>query len=198
MMRITPRHNNTPQAPASPPAHPGNAFVLSEGMEDTTVHRLWVTEQVHREITQWVNASLLRDPIPEVGGMLGGTFEKGPAGLETYLTDFLPARQVNFESPVRIDFGSQIMMDWDAYRQEKPGLQLVGWFHTHPGLTPYLSWVDLYTHKGFFRQPHQVAVVLDPLTDEWDTGCFSWQAVGEVNNKTDLKNYFSWNSIFTE
>lgn len=164
-------------------------------MPDSSAKKVWISPQVYESIHAWVQESLTLDPIPEVGGMLGGMRQESEGGWEIFLTHFLPARSVNFQSPVRIDFGSQIMLDWDRVCQENPGLQLAGWFHTHPGLTPYLSWTDLYTHQGFFGHPSQVAMVLDPLTSAWDLACFTWQRKGRMNNKPDLIRYFSWNSI---
>jgi 26S proteasome regulatory subunit N11 len=40
---------------------------------------------------------------------------------------------------------------------------ICGWYHSHPGHTCFLSEEDISTQKRMFNQPHQVAVVIDPL-----------------------------------
>jgi proteasome lid subunit RPN8/RPN11 len=48
-----------------------------------------------------------------------------------------------------------------------PELQLVGWFHSHPGHGVFLSAEDKKTQKRWFRQPWQVAIVMDPVHDAY-------------------------------
>lgn len=43
---------------------------------------------------------------------------------------------------------------------------LVGWYHSHPGHTCFLSRTDLETQTKFFSQPYHVAVVVDPVNEE--------------------------------
>ncbi|MBK9013914.1 MAG: hypothetical protein IPM82_07420 [Saprospiraceae bacterium] len=76
------------------------------------------------------------------------------------------------------------------------GNVLLGWFHTHPGHTPYLSDIDLKkTHELFYTRPFQVAIVLDTLTENFDTGIFSRKKSGQVNNKADFKHWVAWKTI---
>lgn len=43
---------------------------------------------------------------------------------------------------------------------------LVGWYHSHLGYGCFLSETDRMTQARFFRQPHQVALVIDPVRKE--------------------------------
>lgn len=43
---------------------------------------------------------------------------------------------------------------------------VVGWYHSHPGHTCFLSRTDLDTQKSFFNEPYHSAVVIDPVTME--------------------------------
>jgi proteasome lid subunit RPN8/RPN11 len=54
---------------------------------------------------------------------------------------------------------------WEAVwsRGEEPA-NIVGWYHTHPGMGVFLSGTDLRTQKLYFSSPWQVAVVLDPVS----------------------------------
>lgn len=60
-------------------------------------------------------------------------------------------------------------------RQRKlhhPELEMLGWYHTHPGWTVFLSGMDLFICNNFFNKPLDVALVIDPVKD--DRGWFQW------------------------
>lgn len=40
---------------------------------------------------------------------------------------------------------------------------LVGWYHSHPGHTCFLSKTDLDTQRAMFDQPYHTALVIDPI-----------------------------------
>jgi len=43
-------------------------------------------------------------------------------------------------------------------------LQIVGWYHSHPGFGVQFSEMDLFIQKNFFSGPAQIALVIDPLS----------------------------------
>jgi proteasome lid subunit RPN8/RPN11 len=45
-------------------------------------------------------------------------------------------------------------------------LKVVGWYHSHPGLSAFLSGTDKETQRKYFNLPHHVAVVIDPNIPE--------------------------------
>ena len=47
--------------------------------------------------------------------------------------------------------------------REMPKLQMVGWYHTHPGFGVEFSEMDLFIQRNFFPAPTQIALVTDPL-----------------------------------
>ena len=54
-----------------------------------------------------------------------------------------------------------------------PAMKIVGWYHTHPGFGVFLSDMDVFIHGNFFDLPWQVALVRDPVSEEW--GTFLWK-----------------------
>ncbi len=58
----------------------------------------------------------------------------------------------------------------EAFPDEKsPEIRVIGWIHTHPGLTVFLSGTDVSTFRknmSFCPDGRFIAVVVDPLTDE--------------------------------
>ncbi|MEI8195232.1 MAG: Mov34/MPN/PAD-1 family protein [Phycisphaerae bacterium] len=53
-----------------------------------------------------------------------------------------------------------------AKEQRCPKLQIVGWYHSHPGFGVEFSDMDLFIQKNFFGGPSQIAFVSDPLGGE--------------------------------
>jgi proteasome lid subunit RPN8/RPN11 len=53
------------------------------------------------------------------------------------------------------------------------GERVVGWHHTHPRLRVFLSGYDLFIHRHFFAEPWQIAMVVDPVWQEF--GFFQWR-----------------------
>ena len=62
-------------------------------------------------------------------------------------------------------------------------LPIVGWYHSHPGFGIFLSDYDLFIHENFFNAKHQIALVVDPQSDE--EGCFGW-----ISGEVQRVNYF--------
>lgn len=65
---------------------------------------------------------------------------------------------------------SQITRDRAKFR---PDLEMVGWYHTHPSWSVFLSGMDLFICDHFFNRPLDVALVIDPC--EGDRGWFFWK-----------------------
>ena len=51
-------------------------------------------------------------------------------------------------------------------KTKNPSLRVVGWWHSHPGFSCFLSPTDLKTQEYFFPESYQVALVVDPVRDE--------------------------------
>ena len=46
-------------------------------------------------------------------------------------------------------------------------LRILGWWHTHPDFGLFLSTTDIHTQKFFFPETYQVALILDPIRNEY-------------------------------
>ena len=70
-------------------------------------------------------------------------------------------------TPVSFKFTSD---SWQSINSKLPGLpeeerNIVGWYHSHPGLGVFLSVRDHLTQRSFFTNPWQIALVVDPNRD---------------------------------
>ena len=59
---------------------------------------------------------------------------------------------------------------WNAIHEEKDKkysrLQIVGWYHSHPGFGVEISDMDRFIHENFFPSETQIGLVTDPLSGE--------------------------------
>jgi len=137
-----------------------------------TVHddayRIVITAPVLESIIDYSEHDLRR----ELGGFLvGDVSASGPRIVE--VGDFLPAVDVQSRA-ASLTFTHDT---WAAMtrevRERFPDRSVVGWHHTHPGFGVFLSGYDLFIHRHFFREPWQVALVVDPRRQE--LGFFQWR-----------------------
>ncbi len=120
-----------------------------------------------------------RDLNHELGGFLvGGYYLDRRPYVE--VQHFLPAAGVTsghfslkFTHATWSNLNRQINEEFQSRR-------VVGWQHTHPGFSVFLSRHDLFIHRNFFNQPWQIALVVDPRRQEF--GFFSWAGSEIVNN----------------
>ena len=70
---------------------------------------------------------------------------------------------------------------WNEITRERnefrTDLQLVGWYHTHPGWGVFLSGMDLFICNHFFNRPLDIALVIDPSAG--DRGWFHWSTADQ-------------------
>ncbi|MFX1549287.1 MAG: Mov34/MPN/PAD-1 family protein [Promethearchaeota archaeon] len=53
-------------------------------------------------------------------------------------------------------------------KRRNENLRIIGWWHSHPNLGCFLSSTDLLTQKYFFPHEYQVALVIDPIRNEFE------------------------------
>ncbi|RMG72683.1 MAG: hypothetical protein D6722_05060 [Bacteroidetes bacterium] len=163
----------------------------------TQVAGVWIRRGFVTAVEAWIAESMKQEPVPETGGFCFGALSQSEDGYRVSLETFVPAQNPAHCSPDRLDFGVKALLALDAAAGEIAGQGLVGWLHTHPGHTPYLSGMDLHIHEGFFRAPYQLAVVIDPLTPDWDTGFFSRRPEGPMNNRAVGVTWVPWARVLT-
>ncbi len=53
-------------------------------------------------------------------------------------------------------------------KKNDENLRIVGWWHSHPSFGVFLSTTDVATQEFFFPESFQVALVVDPVNNEYD------------------------------
>ena len=108
-----------------------------------------------------------REALPDecAGILLGRTAEASVEVLEHWPLEAGEASAAHAWLPAE----SWLRATWHS-REAHPGLEWVGWYHTHPGHGVFLSGPDLELHLTKFHPaawPHATAWVLDPINGTW-------------------------------
>lgn len=103
----------------------------------------------------------------ELGGLLLGRRGTSVAGEPcTMITASLRARHA-IATRGSFQFTHATWADLDQQRRSLwPELEIVGWYHTHPGWGVFLSALDTFICKHFFSHPDDCALVIDPTSGE--------------------------------
>jgi proteasome lid subunit RPN8/RPN11 len=125
---------------------------------------------IHADAVRNLRRESTTDTSREHGGiLLGHAFQDQELGHYVVVLESVAAI-ISLGSSVHLRF---VDASWEPVwkrTQEAPELQIVGWYHTHPGLGVFMSGTDLKTQRLHFGQPWQVAIVIDPVADRM--GCF--------------------------
>ncbi|MCP4415312.1 MAG: hypothetical protein GY805_01735 [Chloroflexi bacterium] len=131
-----------------------------------------VVSQRQQAISQ-IRAHSISNLRSELGGVLLGHAYRDGERLLVEVIAALPARNDD-HGPVHFTFTADA---WSQIHNERatkyPNLDIVGWFHTHPGLGVFYSSDDVVVHTAAFTLPWHVGLVVDPLGNE--ASYFGWQ-----------------------
>ncbi|MEC9092104.1 MAG: Mov34/MPN/PAD-1 family protein [Planctomycetota bacterium] len=136
------------------------------------------------EVMQEMESHAQDDTTVELGGViLGGQHEDGNGDPFVVVTESLRAE--HYESTKgSFKFTHET---WQAFTRQREQfskeLQMVGWYHTHPGWGVFLSGMDMFICDHFFNRPLDLALVIDPCRN--DRGWFHWipgaeQCIGRI------------------
>jgi len=125
--------------------------------------------EISSELAERISRHGVQSYPHECCGALLGT--DGDTGRQ--VRDLLPLVNRRADSPRnRFSISPGDFRTAEAAARER-GLELIGWYHSHPGFGVFLSDHDTFIHRNFFSSKRQVAWVYDPHSDE--EGCFGWQ-----------------------
>jgi proteasome lid subunit RPN8/RPN11 len=132
---------------------------------------------VDMDVLADMEAHARTDTSVELGGvLLGGQYLDEDGNPFVVVCDSLRAE--HYESSgghfkFTHDTWTQISRQRDQFSED---LQMVGWYHTHPGLGVFLSSMDRFICDHFYNRPLDVALVIDPVRN--DRGWFCWKRDG--------------------
>src|SRR5262249_51850728 len=99
----------------------------------------------------------------EICGVLAGEVCEDDDGLFVHVKAAVRGAAAK-EGTVHVTYTQET---WNAIHQamerDHPRLEIVGWYHSHPGFGVEFSDMDLFIQKNFFAGPGRVGLVTDPL-----------------------------------
>jgi proteasome lid subunit RPN8/RPN11 len=102
----------------------------------------------------------------EIGGVLAGVIGKDEDGFYVRVRAAIEGLDMR-QGSAHVTFTQQTWIGiHDKLEKEYPNLQIVGWYHSHPGFGVEFSEMDLFIQSNFFPSPVQIALVVDPLGGE--------------------------------
>ena len=155
---------------------------------------VFLHQRVNRTMTQHARQNHER----EVGGiLLGDVRQNEEQKMYIVVTHTVQAEFAN-ETRGHLTFTQETWLKIHQTRETQyPDKTIVGWYHTHPGWTIFLSSWDLFIHQNFFKQPWQIALVIDPSLNRG--GIFVWQDNAIINPQKPIQPFHlaeldGWNS----
>lgn len=130
-----------------------------------------------QEALQQIRSHAISNLRAEVGGTLLGSAYRDGRQIVVEIKAALPARNDD-HGPIHFKFTADAWRQLNQDREaDYPKLNVVGWFHTHPGLGVFYSGDDVVVHRTSFTLPWQVGLVVDPIRNE---ACFFGWRDGEL------------------
>lgn len=110
----------------------------------------------------------------ELGGLLVGLGGVTAEGVPIAVIEAAIPVTSDDSSPTHFRFqGAGQKAAYDELDRSHPGRMVVGWYHTHPHMSVFLSGTDRESHAALWGQvPFGTALVLEPVSN--DAGFFGW------------------------
>lgn len=132
-------------------------------IETDNFYEVYMRSEILEEIDAHCRAQLPHEAI----GFLAGDHYKWSGMDWASANGFICGRTRATE--VRVEFDEGAMGDVvRELRQRYPSQILIGWYHSHPGYGCFLSPTDILTQKSCFREPYHVALVVDPVQEQFE------------------------------
>jgi len=141
---------------------PENHYFLGSG-DPESEYRIFIKQEALKRIED----HLLSDVNNELGGVMVGEICINSNNKKFILINDLIIAMHSNSSLSRLTFTHET---WDyineVMERDFLGSKILGWYHSHPGHTVFLSNYDLFIHENFFNLEYMVAYVFDPTIKE--------------------------------
>jgi proteasome lid subunit RPN8/RPN11 len=141
----------------------------------TTQARPFLLDDLRTDIRDQVYDHVFASDDIEVGGVLVGDIDATGKAEVHGMIPALEADGARASVTFTHEAWQEIIEVQDRDFPDSP--VIVGWYHSHPGFGIFLSEHDVFIQKNFFREPFQLAYVVDPQAET--EGIFGWRD-GEI------------------
>ena len=183
---------------------------LNEVFDDTAIGRMYFSIELVKKVYSFFNRSLENgERTNETGCYLVGCWDYAEGSQDRFdiSVEYMvePGDDADF-GEYSLNFGKKIGVSMGSLISSlasKTGRDyvLTCWIHSHPGLGLFLSNQDLIVQRqlvytGFANR--LLALVIDTNSVELRLGCFTPQADGRMNNKDEVKKWFSFEEMYKQ
>lgn len=107
----------------------------------------------------------IKNRLEVMGYLIGDVFKTHNEGLIIEVTKVLTSDLDATSTTVKFAKEGLAKVIEMLDDQEK-GYMLIGWYHSHPGYTCFLSSTDIRTQMEMFPMPYHLAIVIDPIYED--------------------------------
>jgi proteasome lid subunit RPN8/RPN11 len=126
---------------------------------------LYISQTCFQKMVNHCNA--FREEAIEVMGLLLGDVFQWRNHVYTVAEDTVAA-DAEDSTATSVRFGNKGLEEVArALDEMQYDYLIVGWYHSHPGFTTFLSDKDLDTHKKNFSKPFHATIVIDPVNRQF-------------------------------
>lgn len=177
---------------------------------DTTINKVYFHTDLIKKLYDFFNNSLEADGrTNETGCFIVGCwdFEEGRRDRYDISLEYMvkPGDDADF-GEYSLNFGKKISINMasvidDLSKKSNRDYVLTCWMHSHPGLGLFLSNQDLIVQQQLTYSDHRnrlIAIVIDTNTPDFKVGFFTAKNNGKMNNKEEVKHWFSFEEIYRQ
>lgn len=185
-------------------------FDMDMVFTNSTINKVYFSTALIKNLYEFFNNSLETDGrTNETGCFIIGCwdFVEGNNNRYDISLEYMvePGDDADF-GEYSLHFGKKISINMasiidDLAKKSKRDYLLTCWMHSHPGLGLFLSNHDLIVQKQLAYPDHKnrlLAIVIDTNTPDLKVGFFVPKADGSMNNKEEVKRWFSFEEIFRQ
>ena len=135
-----------------------------DGQGDDAATRVFMAPRAYVRVCAHAGSDLEH----EVGGALVGLQRVDRETGEAFIVieAALPARHTRYGRSYLTFTQDSLVAIHHELENRFPGREILGWYHTHPGMGVFLSGYDQWLHEHFFPETWQVALVVEPRGSE--------------------------------
>ena len=192
--------------------HPNEylSFDMNTVFADTAVNKVYLSTALVKKLYEFFSNSLEADGrTNETGCFIVGCWDfvnhhhnRYDISLE-YMVE--PGDDADF-GEYSLHFGKKISINMASVidnlaQKTNRDYVLTCWMHSHPGLGLFLSNHDLIVQKQLTYSDQRnrlLAIVIDTNTPELKTGFFTAKSDGSMNNREEVKHWFSFEEIYRD
>ena len=141
----------------------GQKGINRQSEESESVYGVYINADALRNLKAHLKSNLR---VEQGGILFGNAYEDTELGIYVDITAAVAA-PATVGTGAHLDFTPN---SWtgimDYAKAQHPDDNIVGWYHSHPNLSAFMSGTDMNTQQAFFYHPWCLSIVYDPCRED--------------------------------